>query len=66
MFASLLPALIPLAVRLIAYAFEKHHLNIEQKKAFLNFVQTLSAKKNSSKKSRDVFEKLHEKLKNHT
>ncbi|UOF83073.1 hypothetical protein [Caudoviricetes sp.] len=63
MFASLLPALVPLAVRLIAYAFEKHYLNVEQKKAFLDFIHVMGQKENSSKKSSDVFKELHEKLK---
>ena len=63
MFTALLPVLVPLAVRLIAYAFEKNHLNIEQKKAFLDFIQSMAQKENSSKKSKDVFEELHERLK---
>jgi hypothetical protein len=62
MLTALLPILVPLAVQLIAYAFEKHYLNESQKKAFLNFIETMSKKDNTSKESRDNFSKLHEKL----
>jgi hypothetical protein len=60
---AILPTIVELATRLIAFAFDQHYLNVEQKKAFLNFVETMSKKDNDSTESVDVFSKLHAKLK---
>lgn len=60
---SILTALLPLAIKLIALAIEKRMLSIEQKKAFLDFVLSMSQGENSSKKYKDEFNKLHSKLK---
>lgn len=66
MFALLLPALLPLAIKLIGYAVEKHYLGIEQQKAFMDFILSMASHPNSSKDSRDQFAKLHIKLQGST
>lgn len=61
--SALWPVIAQLAVRMIAWGFEKGYLDAEQKKAFLNFVQVMSVKPNTSKQAKDVFSKLNERLK---
>jgi len=56
-------SLLPVILKIISWGFEKKYLSDEQRKAFLNFVQTLSTRPNESKKSMDAFEKLHARLK---
>jgi hypothetical protein len=60
---SIIQALLPLALNLISMAIQKHILNQEQKQAFLDFIQAMAEKGNTSSKIRDQFIKLHEKLK---
>ncbi len=60
---SIIAQLLPFIIKIVAYFIDKSQLSTIQKKAFLDFVNSMSTNENSSKKHRDSFKELHTKLK---
>lgn len=60
---TILPMILPSALKLIAFLYDQKVLTDQQRKTFLDFIQAMSEEQNESRVSRDVFKKLHDKLK---
>lgn len=63
MWSLILPIILPAAIKLIAFFYDKKVLSDNQRQAFLDFVQAMATEENESKVSHQKFKELHDKLK---
>lgn len=63
MWVTIITAVLPILIKLISMAINKAQVSKEQKKSFMLFVESMSARGAESVRAHKSFKKLHEQLK---